>query len=88
MIPTIMTFWKRQNYEDCKKRLVVARGLGGEMNHGPQESFRAVSLLYVIQLHTMVNTPLNGGYMTGCSCKIHRIVYNAESEPCSKLWFS
>ena len=47
------------------------------MNHGPQESFRAVSLLYVIQLHTTVNTPLNGGYMTGCSCKIHRIVYLA-----------
>ena len=48
MIPTIMIFWKRQTYEDCKKRLVVARGLGGEMNHGPQESFKAVNLLYVI----------------------------------------
>ena len=48
MIPTIMIFWKRQNYEDCKKRLVVARALGGEMNHGPQESFKAVNLLYVI----------------------------------------
>ena len=42
MIPTIMTFWKRQNYEDCKKRLVVARDLGGEMKRGPQGSFRAV----------------------------------------------
>lgn len=47
MIPTILTFWKRQNYGDSKK---ISGGLGGSrgMDRQSTEDFRAGKIFYMI----------------------------------------
>ena len=45
-----MTFRKRQNYTDIKKKSVVARGFGEGLASEAQVIFRAVKILCVILL--------------------------------------